>query len=56
MFRIDTQTPVRLHSHIRLKAVSNPEKGWVDIPVLDAVVLLASKGEMRLELQYPRTP
>lgn len=54
--RIDSPSAVRLHSHVRLMAASDPEKGWVDRPVLDAVVLLAAKGEMKMELQYPAPP
>ena len=55
--RIDEPTAVRIHSHVRLQAVSDPEKGWVGgKPVVDAVVLLARKGEMKMELQYPLPP
>jgi len=55
--RIDDITPVRIHSHVRLQAVSDPEKGWVGgKPVVDAVVVLAKKGEMKMELQYPLPP
>lgn len=55
--RIDEPTAVRIHSHVRLQAVSDPEKGWVGgKPVVDAVVVLAMKGEMKMELQYPLPP
>lgn len=55
--RIDDTTSVRIHSHVRLQAVSDPEKGWVGgRPVVDAVVILARKGEMKMELQYPLPP
>jgi len=55
--RVDEQTAVRIHSHVRLQAVSDPEKGWVGgRPVVDAVVVLARKGEMKMELQYPLPP
>jgi len=55
--RIDEPTAVRIHSHVRLQAVSDPEKGWVGgKPVVDAVVILARKGEMKMELQYPLPP
>jgi len=55
--RIDEPTAVRIHSHVRLQAVSDPEKGWVGgKPVVDAVVILAKKGEMKMELQYPLPP
>lgn len=55
--RIDEQTAVRIHSHVRLQAASDPEKGWIGgKPVVDAVVVLAKKGEMTMELQYPLPP
>lgn len=55
--RIDDPTAVRIHSHVRLQAVSDPEKGWVGgKPVVDAVVVVAKKGEMTMELQYPLPP
>lgn len=55
--RIDEPTAVRIHSHVRLQAASDPEKGWVGgKPVVDAVVVLARKGEMTMELQYPLPP
>ena len=55
--RVDEPTPVRIHSHVRLQAVSDPEKGWVGgKPVVDAVVVMAKKGEMTMELQYPLPP
>ena len=55
--RIDEPTAVRIHSHVRLQAVSDPEKGWIGgRPVVDAVVVLAKKGEMKMELQYPLPP
>ena len=55
--RVDEPTAVRIHSHVRLQAVSDPEKGWVGgRPVVDAVVVLARKGEMKMESQYPLPP
>jgi len=55
--RIDQPTPVRIHSHVRLQAVSDPEKGWVGgKAVVDAVVVMAKQGERVLELQYPLPP
>lgn len=55
--RIDEPTAVRIHSHVRLQATSDPEKGWVGgKPVVDAVVTLGRKGEMTMELQYPLPP
>lgn len=56
--RVDEPTQVRIHSHVRLQAASDPEKGWVGgKQVVDAVVVLARKGEMKMELQshYPRS-
>ena len=55
--RVDEPTQVRIHSHVRLQAASDPEKGWVGgKQVVDAVVVLARKGEMKMELQYPLPP
>jgi hypothetical protein len=55
--RIDQPTPVRIHSHVRLQAASDPEKGWIGgKAVVDAVVVLAKLGEMTMELQYPLPP
>lgn len=55
--RIDEPTAVRIHSHVRLQAVSDPEKGWIGgKPVVDAVVVVAMKGEMTMELQHPLPP
>ena len=54
--RIDIPNPVRLHSHVRLQAATEPEKGWVECPVIDGIVVQASKGELKLELQHPPPP
>lgn len=54
--RIDRANSVRLHSHIRLQAAAEPEKGWIDCPVLDGIVVQASKGELKIKLQYPPPP
>ena len=55
--QIDEPTAVGIHSHVRLQAISDPEKGWVGgKPVVDAVVISARKGEMKMELQYPLPP
>lgn len=51
--RVDAKSAVRIHSHIRLQAASKPEKGWVELAVLDALVLEASKGTLRVELFAP---
>ena len=54
--RVDLSIPVRLHSHVRLLCVSNPEHGWVDKAVLDGVVTKATRGEMTVELFHPLPP
>lgn len=51
--RIDKPSAVRLHSHVRLQAASEPESGPNDIPILDGIVVRAAKGECKIELQYP---
>lgn len=54
--RIDSTTPVRLHSHVRLQVASRPEKGWVERAIVDGVVVQAAKGEMTIELLHPPPP
>ena len=56
--RIDEPTPVRIHSHVRLQAVLDPQRGeWVGgKPLVDAVVVSGRKGEMKMELRYPLPP
>lgn len=54
--RIDQPTSVRIHSHVRLQAASDPEKGWIGKAVVDAVVVMAKQGERKLKLQYPLPP
>ena len=54
--RIDKPSPVRLHSHVRLQAASEPERGHNDIPILDGIVVGAAKGEYKIDLQYPPPP
>ncbi|KAK0452148.1 AAA domain-containing protein [Desarmillaria tabescens] len=55
--RVDSRTPIRLHSHVRLQAVSEAEKtATVEVPVLDGVVVQSMKGEMTIELQHPPPP
>ncbi|KAF9261342.1 RNA-directed RNA polymerase [Marasmius fiardii PR-910] len=56
MIRVDSRPSVRLHSHVRLQAASKPEKGWVAPIVLDGVVVMALKGEMKIELVHPPPP
>lgn len=54
--RIDTPNPVRLHSHVRLQAAAEPEKGWVQNPLLDGIVVQAARGELKIELYHPPPP
>ncbi|KAL0569074.1 hypothetical protein V5O48_012901, partial [Marasmius crinis-equi] len=54
--RIDARTSIRLHSHVRLQAASKPEKGWVAPIVLDGVVVMAQKGELKIDLMHPPPP
>ena len=54
--RIDIHNAVRLHSHVRLQAAVEPERGWVECPVIDGIVVQASKGELKIELQHPPPP
>ncbi|TFK70694.1 RNA-directed RNA polymerase [Pluteus cervinus] len=56
LIRVDARTSVRLHSHVRLQAASKAENRWIDIPVMDGVVIQASKGEMKIELFQPPPP
>ena len=54
--RIDALNPVRLHSHVRLQAATDPEKGWVKVAILDGVVVQSAKGEVKIELNHPPPP
>jgi len=54
--RIDSRTAVRLHSHVRLQAASKAENRWIEAPILDGIVVQASKGEMTIEVFYPPPP
>jgi hypothetical protein len=54
--RIDTPSAVRLHSHVRLQATAEPERGWTECPIIDGIVVQASRGELKIELQYPPPP
>ncbi|KZT10828.1 RdRP-domain-containing protein [Laetiporus sulphureus 93-53] len=57
--RVDAQTNIRIHSHIRLRLAS-PVDGSdllaLGTTVLDGVVLRAGKGELFLELKHPLPP
>lgn len=52
--RIDSPTHVKLHSHVRLQAASQPERG-VDPrgrPIMDGVVSGSRRGELRIHLLH----
>ncbi|KAH9941433.1 RNA dependent RNA polymerase-domain-containing protein [Amylocystis lapponica] len=56
--RVDAQTAIRIHSHVRLKVASPPDSGASAVPaaVIDAVVIRASRGELTLEPKHPLPP
>ncbi|KAF5380175.1 hypothetical protein D9615_006214 [Tricholomella constricta] len=54
--RIDARTPVRLHSHIRLQASSKATNRLTEALVLDGLVVVASKGELKILLFHPPPP
>lgn len=54
--RVDAPSAIRLHSHVRLRAASKPEKGHVEPSVLDAIVLEANAGEVKLLLIHTPPP
>lgn len=55
-FRVDLAVPVRLHSHVRLQCVSDPENAFIDRAVVDGVVTKAARGEVSVELFHPLPP
>ncbi|KAF9226166.1 RNA-directed RNA polymerase [Gyrodon lividus] len=55
-FRVDMGVPIRLHSHVRLQCVSDPDNAFVDRAVLDGVVTKAARGEITVELFHPLPP
>ena len=55
-FRIDLGAPVRLHSHVRLQSVSDPDNAFINRAVVDCVVTKASRGEVTVELFHPLPP
>ncbi|EGO30084.1 RNA-directed RNA polymerase [Serpula lacrymans var. lacrymans S7.9] len=55
-FRTDLNTPIRLHSHVRLQCVSDPQNGVQDQVILDGLVVKADKGEMSIDLLHPPPP
>ncbi|KAG5653862.1 hypothetical protein H0H81_009941 [Sphagnurus paluster] len=54
--RVDAATPVRLHSHIRLQASSKAANRWTETLVLDGLVVVAAKGELKISLFHPAPP
>ena len=54
--RLDTKHSIRLHSHVRLKAISKPENRFVKTLVLDGLVTLAFRGDYGIELMQPAPP
>ncbi|KAG2003690.1 RNA helicase [Coprinopsis cinerea AmutBmut pab1-1] len=54
--RLDARTTIRLHSHVRLKAVSKAENKWLTIPVLDGLVVQMTRGELGVKLIHPAPP
>ena len=54
--RVDAVTPIRIHSHVRLQVASKPEHSTLQAPIVDAVILRASRGEMYLRPFHPLPP
>lgn len=54
--RVDLNVPIRLHSHVRLRCMSNPENGWVDQAVNDGIISKATRGELTVQLFHPLPP
>ncbi|THH07660.1 hypothetical protein EW145_g3223 [Phellinidium pouzarii] len=54
--RIDAGASPRLHSHVRLRASSDPENDIVERVIIDGKVTHYSAGELRLELIHPLPP
>lgn len=54
--RVDAPAAVQLHSHVRLRAASKPEKGWVAPIILDGLVLEMTPGEARISLMHAAPP
>ncbi|KAI0051209.1 RdRP-domain-containing protein [Auriscalpium vulgare] len=48
--RVDASSTIRLHSHVRLRTASKPEKGHREPAILDGVVTQAQLGEVRISL------
>ncbi|PCH35526.1 RNA-directed RNA polymerase [Wolfiporia cocos MD-104 SS10] len=58
--RVDADTPIRIHSHVRLRVASpldGPANGIIASNiVVDATVLRSMRGELYLEMQHPLPP
>ncbi|KAJ3824830.1 RNA dependent RNA polymerase-domain-containing protein [Lentinula raphanica] len=54
--RVDSPTTIRLHSHVRFRAASKPEKGVMDSDILDGLVTLSESGEIRVKLVHRPPP
>ncbi|KZT63464.1 hypothetical protein DAEQUDRAFT_778932 [Daedalea quercina L-15889] len=56
--RVDAQTAIRIHSHVRLRVASPVEGSRVEVGsvILDAIVTRATRGELYLELKHPLPP
>ncbi|KIK70231.1 hypothetical protein GYMLUDRAFT_150630 [Collybiopsis luxurians FD-317 M1] len=48
--RVDSPSTVRLHSHVRFRAASKPEKGEIDSAILDGLVTVSESGQIRVKL------
>lgn len=54
--RVDTPTPVRIHSHVRLLLSSPAEHSTLPAAVLDALVVKATRGELTMHVLQPLPP
>lgn len=54
--RVDAPAAIQLHSHVRLRAGSRPERGWVAPIILDGLVMEMSPGQARISLMHTAPP
>lgn len=54
--RVDSNATIRLHSHVRLQASSDPLNSAVIRPILDGVVEKAMSGQISIKLFHPTPP
>ena len=54
--RVDAPSSIRLHSHVRLRAASKPEKGDFETPMMDGIVTVMQAGEVRISLVHTPPP